>query len=99
MPIAHKLMILLVMFAPLLGHKPKEWDRRAGGHTGEQATGKEYSQERHFTTKVLSRCKSVSTRLRRGEAMQLSYSCIEGEMLAVTKFKSKSDSYDVDHAL
>ena len=45
-----------------------------------------------FATKVLSRCKGVSTRRRRGEGMQLSYSCIEGEMLAVTKFKSKSDT-------
>ena len=34
----------------------------------------------------------VSTRRRRGEGMQLLYSCIEGDMLAVTKFKSKSDT-------
>ena len=40
--------------------------------------------------------KGASTRRRQGEGMQLSYSCIEGEMLPVTKFKSKSD---VDHAL
>ena len=36
--------------------------------------------------------KGVSTCQRRGEGMQLSYSCIEGEMLAITKFKSRNDA-------
>ena len=41
---------------------------------------------------VLDIIKGVSSHRRRREGMQLSYSCIEGEMLAVTKFKSRNDA-------